>query len=389
MVGLAFAIALAHRAGPALDIALIEARALPTGEPDPLDSRASALNLHSRSLLEAYGVWDVLGRDAAPIRDIHISNQRRFGSTLLHAADLDDEALGYVAENHRIGRALLEQAQALGVTFRAPETIASMAPANSGPGLVMDAGGCELADLVILADGGDSGLRDALGISVETRATGQVAMVANVAFAGQQRGIAFERFTGAGPLALLPLTDSRSGQQRFNLVWSMQAGEAEILSEASDAAFLEALQRAFGWRLGKALAVGRRTSWPLARLRAREQCRPGYLVAGNAAHALHPVAGQGFNLSLRDADTFAGAVVAGMEQQQPIGSRPVLGAYEQAVASDQALTLGATDTLATLFNRRGPLLDFPRDAALACLDLSDTLRREVAALGTGRRGGIL
>lgn len=160
---------------------------------------------------------------------------------------------------------------------------------------------------------------------------------------------------------------------------------AEALAGACDEDFLEELQQAFGWRLGRALAVGQRTIWPLSRRRSCEQSRPGYLIAGNAAHALHPVAGQGFNLSVRDAAAFAAAVVRGQEAGNAPGARSVLRSYEQQVATDQDLTIGATDTLATLFTRRSPPLDWPRDLALAGLDFSATLRRGVASLGAGQR----
>jgi ubiquinone biosynthesis UbiH/UbiF/VisC/COQ6 family hydroxylase len=385
MVGLAFAIALAHETGGTLDIELIEARPLPNGEPNPLDSRASALNLRSRELLARWGVWSGLADDAAPIRDIHVSNQHRFGSALLAAKDLDTDALGFVAENHRIGRALLARAEDLGVQFRATEAIKELLPPEEGAGLVMTSGVVEHADLVVLADGGSSGLRESLGIGVDLLEPGQVAVVANVAFPGQQQGIAYERFTGEGPLALLPLTDESRGRQRFNLVWSMAPEAADALANVSDSEFLKALQSAFGWRLGRAQAVGQRTVWPLSRRRACEQSRPGYLIAGNAAHALHPVAGQGFNLSVRDAASFAAAVAQGLAAGATPGARSVLRDYERRVAADQDLTIGATDTLATLFNRRSVPLDLPRDMALSCLDLSATLRRGVAALGAGQR----
>jgi ubiquinone biosynthesis UbiH/UbiF/VisC/COQ6 family hydroxylase len=388
MVGLAFAIALKVRLGTRLSVELIESRALPSGDPDPLDSRASALNLRSCRLLAAFGIWDDLRDVAAPIRDVHVSNQRRFGSALLHARDLDGDALGFVAENHHIGRALLRRAEALGVLLRAPLAIASLPPPDAGVGLLLASGEQEAADLVILADGSQSSLRDALGIAVDERHTGQLAVVANVAFSGKQQGIAFERFTAHGPLALLPLTDSKPGEQRFNLVWSQPEADGEALMAADDQAFMQALQAAFGWRLGKVLAVGRRTAWPLVRTRATEQSRPGYLVAGNAAHALHPVAGQGFNLSLRDADAFASVAQDAVAAGESPGDRQVLRHYEQRVSDDQSLTIGATDTLATLFNRRSPLLDVPRDAALAALDLSPELKRQVAVMGTGEQRGM-
>lgn len=387
MVGLAFAVALATAVNDRIHICLLEAGTLPAGEPDPLDSRASALNLYSKGQLERWGAWSALAAVAAPIRHVHVSNQRRFGSTLLDAADVRDDVLGYVAENHHIGRALLARAQALGVDFRSGEPIVSLFSSPAGPGLSVGSGESLTADLVLLADGSTSALRDALGIAVDTRDTGQQALVANVEFAGQQQGVAYERFTPDGPLALLPLSDTVRGRQRFNLVWSMAADAAAVVSDLDDHGFLERLQYAFGWRLGRALAVGRRTRWPLVRHRACEQSRPGYLVVGNAAHALHPVAGQGFNLSLRDAAAFARVASAGIDNGIALGSRRLLRAYEQTVRDDQDLVIGATDTLSTLFARHHPLLDLPRDAALSLLDLSPTLRREVAALGAGAPAG--
>ena len=385
MVGMAFAIALADAAGSgACDIHLLEAKRLPLGEPNPMDTRASALSLASTALLTRWGVWQSLAGDAAPIKRIHVSNQRRFGSSEMRAEEVPAPALGYVAENHLIGRALLARANQLGITLHAPIAVQSLANMQQSTGVILSDGERLEADLVIVADGSESRLRQQLGIDAVRRATGQTAAVANVTFSGPQAGIAFERFTPHGPLAMLPLPTRTHHQARFNVVWSMDDASAASMSEQqSDPQFIAALQAAFGWRLGAVQSVGPRGFWPLTRVRAREQGRPGYLVVGNAAHGIHPVAGQGFNLSLRDADAFARCATALLNAGRTLGDAALLTDYREAVAADQALIVDATDLLATLFNRRGALLDLPRDAALVGLDLVPPLRRHIARLGTG------
>lgn len=387
MVGMAFAVALAEAAGSsACEIHLLEAKNLPVGEPNPMDTRASALSLASAELLTRWGVWQSLAGDAAPIKRIHVSNQRRFGSSEMCAEDVPAPALGYVAENHLIGRALLARANQLGITLNAPVAVHALANIQEPHAVVLSDGTRLEADLVIIADGSESRLRQQLGIDTLRRDTGQTAAVANVTFNSAQAGTAFERFTPHGPLAMLPLATRAANQARFNMVWSMDdASAASMAAPQSDAQFIAALQAAFGWRLGAVQSVGQRSFWPLTRIRAREQGRPGYLVVGNAAHGIHPVAGQGFNLSLRDADAFARCAAASLSSGRSLADPELLAEYRAAVAADQALIVDATDLLATLFNRRGALLDLPRDAALIGLDLVPPLRRHIARLGTGLR----
>ena len=380
MVGLAFAIAVRHALTDA-DVTVLEARPLPNGNPNPLDTRASALNLASRRVLSQWGAWPAIESSAGVIKQIHVSNQSRFGSALMPATDVDDEQLGFVAENHIIGRALKGCAEALGVVIQAPAQVASLQPEGTCWRLDMVDQAPLMADLVIIADGSQSRLREQLGITVEQRRTGQYALVANVLFDGIQQGTAFERFTAEGPLAMLPLPDSEPGCQRFNLVWSMAEERAIDLEQADDTDFMAALQTAFGWRLGAVRRVGRRSGWPLDRLWAREQVRPGCIVAGNAAHGIHPVAGQGLNLSLRDAATLADVLATAPANPFSAAS---LREYGRRVMADQAVTVGATDMLATLFQPHGPVIDLPRDAALAGLDLLTPLRKLVARRGTAQ-----
>lgn len=410
MVGLSFGLTIRH-ALPDAQITILEAKPLPTGTPDPLDSRASALNLASQSILSGLGVWDELTQQAGEICQIHVSNQSRFGSAMIDCSDVHADRLGYVVENHHIGRTLKQKADQVAVQVQAPAEVKALDRQGECPAVIMADGQRREADLVVVADGSQSLLRDQLGISCEWRKTGQCAVVANVNFVGEQQGIAFERFTAHGPIAVLPLANTTPNQQRFNVVWSMTLDAAKALEHQSDALFLEAFQRAFGWRLGRALQVGRRNLWPLDRVMVREQSRGGFLIAGNAAHGLHPVAGQGLNLSLRDAATLGAtlqcaqvasqapslsathiavggaALMASSARStsahQPLSMATALAAYEQTVARDQAQIVDATDLLSTLFNRRGVLLDLPRDAALSALDLIKPLRRDIARRGAG------
>jgi 2-octaprenyl-6-methoxyphenol hydroxylase len=386
MVGLAFAIALRHISDD-VKVTVLEARLPPTGTPSPLDSRASALNLVSKGIFEAWGLWSSLATKLGVIRQIHVSNQQRFGSGLLQPADVgsEEDTLGFVIENHHLGRAFLERAQALDIELQAPVDVASL-EREAPPRLILSTGDSLPADLVIVADGSHSPLREKLGIDVDIRRTGQRAVVANVLFSAAQQGIAWERFTPYGPLALLPLPDqSGSTGSRFNVVWSMSEEQAEAFEFSEGDEFCRGLQQAVGWRLGKVLAVGKRTGWTLDRVLAKEQVRSGFLLAGNAAHGLHPVAGQGLNLSLRDAWHLGAAFREQLTATKALCVPAALQTFAARVRQDQQETIGATDLLSTLFSRRGPLLDLPRDIALASLDTLSPLRRYIARRGTGGR----
>lgn len=386
MVGLAFAIALRHISDD-FKVTVLEARLPPTGTPSPLDSRASALNLVSKGIFEAWGLWSSLATKLGVIRQIHVSNQQRFGSGLLQPADVgsEEDTLGFVIENHHLGRAFLERAQALDIELQAPVDVASL-EREAPPRLILSTGDSLPADLVIVADGSHSPLREKLGIDVDIRRTGQRAVVANVLFSAAQQGIAWERFTPYGPLALLPLPDqSGSTGSRFNVVWSMSEEQAEAFEFSEGDEFCRGLQQAVGWRLGKVLAVGKRTGWTLDRVLAKEQVRSGFLLAGNAAHGLHPVAGQGLNLSLRDAWHLGAAFREQLTATKALCVPAALQTFAARVRQDQQETIGATDLLSTLFSRRGPLLDLPRDIALASLDTLSPLRRYIARRGTGGR----
>ena len=389
LAGLAFSVAIA-RAGEALSgislqVTLLEAQAFKSGTPNPLDTRASALNLHSVALLEDWGIWPALAPDCGVIRDIHVSQRGRFGSTLMQSEDLDVDALGFVAENHDLGRHLLERAQALDVSVRAPVRCTRLHTEGGCPGVETEDAEIVDADLILLASGVTPEWFDALGISIRQRSSNTHAVVFNAIFPGQQGGCAFERFTPHGPLAVLPLASIRRQEQRYNVVWSVRDNAVETLMSLEDEGFCARFQEAFGWRLGAVSAVGKRSQWPLTRSLACEQLRSGFLLVGNAAHMLHPVAGQGLNLSMREADLLAETLIRAVANGQPLARASSLRSYLDQASTEQKFLTNSTDLLATLFNQRGPLLDGPRNASLALLDLVPGARAQIARLGTGVR----
>ena len=389
LAGLAFAVAIAKESKTlscgAPRVTLLEAQAFKAGTPNVLDTRASALNLHSATLLEDWGIWSALVPDCGVIRDIHVSHRGHFGSTLMRSEDLDTDALGFVAENHHLGRCLLERAKALGVEVRAPERCTALLTGGDRPAVKTEDSEVLDADLILLASGVTPDWFDTLGITCQQRPTGTHALVFNATFPGRQAGCAFERFTQHGPLAVLPLISAGRHEQRYNVVWSVSDDMVEALGNASDKRFCAEFQKAFGWRLGAVAAVGKRSQWPLVRNLATEQLRAGFLLVGNAAHTLHPVAGQGLNLSLREADLLAKTLVTAVEAGQPLAHAGSLRGYLKQVMAEQTWVTRSTDLLATLFNARGLLLDGPRNASLALLDLVPSARAQIARVGTGYR----
>lgn len=376
MVGISLALHLARCLPPGLGISLVESYPLRGGSGDyhpSFDARSTALSYSSRLIYEELGLWQTLSRWAEPIRRIHVSSQGRFGSSLMDADDHGWSGLGYVVENAWLGRVLLE---ALVSTPRirviSPASVAG-ARAQDGRMRVSlestDAGDVE-ADLLVIADGAQSRLREQLGLGASQHSYNQHALVANVAFAGPHEGVAYERFTPSGPMALLPLPATPESAHRAALVWTLPEERAEALAVAAPADFLRALQRVFGYRLGRAVQVGERFTYPLSLVQARESVRRHVVVVGNAAHALHPVAGQGFNLALRDVAALASVLAQAAAGGESVGDPTVLARYAARQQADQQRTIAASDVLPGLFMQADPVFGLARDLALSGLDLS-------------------
>ena len=398
MVGVSLALQLGAVLPAETSILLVEGFPLPapTAGQAPayhpaFDARSTALSYSSRLVYEQMGVWDDLAQWVCAIESIHVSSRGRFGSTLLHAGDHRWPALGYVVENAWLGNALIHALrQRDRVALRCPAKVVSATPLNGGVSLQLEGDTAAVtAGLLLVADGAASGLRDCLGVAVNEKPYQQHALVANIAFAQPHRGCAYERFTDEGPLAILPLLPTRDGEQRGALVWTLPPERAQHLRDCPPPEFLHSLQQRFGYRLGRLLRVGERHEYPLALVQSSEQVRQGIVVMGNAAHALHPVAGQGFNLALRDVAELGRVLREGLEAGRQPGELALLQRYQRRQHADQQRTIAFSDRVPSLFMHADPLLGMGRDLALAGLDVLPGLKREFVrhAAGVAVSGG--
>ncbi|WP_083000201.1 2-octaprenyl-6-methoxyphenyl hydroxylase [Halomonas sp. GT] len=364
-------------------VAIVEASALPeNGEKSAwqpsFDARASAIAEGSAQRFRELGVWEAMRSEATPIKRIHISERGRLGATRLSARELGVSALGHVIPNAWMGRVLHHHLQQLPIEWHCPATVAQLTPQANGHRLVLSDGSELTAALTILADGGRSGLKEQLGISSRHRSYEQTAVIAHVGISQPHEGVAYERFTAEGPIALLPLPG-----QAMELVWTHASGTEQARLALSDSAFLRQLQSAFGDRVGRFTRLGQRFSYPLSLITAEEPVRPGLAVLGNAAHALHPVAGQGFNLALRSVMDLVEALAQGAQNQRALGDMDMLLAFERRRAQDRANVIRFSDGLVRLFGYSLPLLPHARAAGLVGLNLVGPLRRSLARRAMG------
>ena len=360
-------------------IVLIEPFAPGNSYQPSYDARSSALSYGTRQIYERLGLWPALSARAEPIRQIHVSDRGRFGATRLSAESEGVPALGYVVENAWLGQCLWQALDAEVVEWRCPAEVTALQALGDGYRLTLNDGSELDCDLAVLADGGRSGLREQLGIAVKTTPYGQNALIANISTAEAHQGQAFERFTDEGPMALLPLSENRSA-----LVWTRQGSDAQRLAALPDREFLAELQQVFGYRLGALTQVGARHLYPLSLVEASEQVRPNLVVLGNAAHSLHPIAGQGYNLSLRDTLALAEAL---LDSPATPGDFTVLQDYLRRQRLDQQLTVGFSDQVTRLFSTAQPLLVAGRNLGLLGLDLLPPAKHWFArqAMGLGTR----
>lgn len=346
------------------------------------DARSSALSFGTRQIYERLGLWQAISRRAEPIRQIQVSDRGRFGAARLNAMEEGVPALGYVVENAWLGQCLWKGLDPEVVSWRCPAEVTALQALEDGYRLSLNDDTTLDCDLAVLADGGRSGLREQLGIHVTTRPYNQSALIANITPSEAHCGQAFERFTDEGPMALLPLPENRCA-----LVWTRKGMDAKRLAELDERSFLDELQGVFGYRLGALCQVGARHLYPLSLVEAQEQVRPHLVVLGNAAHSLHPIAGQGFNLSLRDVQALSEALLAG---PQAPGDLATLQAYCERQRLDQALTIGFSDRVTRLFGNNQPLVTAGRNLGLLGLDLLPPAKRWFArqAMGLGTRSDL-
>ena len=384
LAGLLLAAHAGERFGDLLKITVIE-RALPKAPEASLDTRATALSRGSKELLESWGFWAEVSTSAKAIENIHVSRKSRFGSALLQDDATQNEPMGWVVENALLQAALLARCEAVAVDVIEGLEVVDFTATSERPVLTLDDERQLVADLVIISDGAESSLRNQLGISAKRHVPSQFAIAFNCETDGADTGIAYERFTNEGPLAFLPLPGSRDNKLRYNVIWCAHQATQSRLLALDDQDFIDELQAMVGWRAGRVTKIGRRAGWPLSVVVSRELVRSRCLLLGNSAHTVHPVAGQGFNLSVRDVDRLITLLGAELQTESPFDSVARLSDFERASLSDHEQTIAATTLLSGLFDMPQPLIDSMSSVALSAIDVLAPIRRGVADFGMGRR----
>ena len=389
LVGASLAACLAR--DPAVQVVVVEKFAPPsqhnhTGPQDlhpSYDARNTALANGTCHVFEQLGLWQGMRQHAVPIHTIDITNQGSFGRAVIRAEEERVRALGYVIENRFMGQFLNQHLQQCpNVQLLAPADIGGLH--YEGEQMVASVeidGRWEMmkTPLVVIADGAQSHGRALLGIGAEVTPYEQVAIVTAVTPDRPHHNLALERFTDTGPLAVLPQTENRWG-----LTWCLDKERAAELMAAQDDAFMAALEQAAGAAIGNLTKVGKRYTYPLALTLAKEQVRPNAVVLGNAAHGLHPVAGQGLNMAMRDVAVLVQTLAAAREQGISWGDFKLLSGYLQQRQQDQFNTIQFSDKLTKLFSNRNGVLNLARNSGLLLFDTLQGTKRFVARHAMGR-----
>ncbi|ENU30514.1 2-polyprenyl-6-methoxyphenol 4-hydroxylase [Acinetobacter sp. CIP-A165] len=389
MVGLSLALMLAKSN---IEVKLLEAVKYPNYDDENLapyhssfDARNTALSRRSVQIYQKLGLWDALQQHATPILQVHITEQGSFGKARLVAEQEKVESFGQVIENAWLGRVLLTEVR--------QHPLIELIDGVQVTSLTQDADHVHIeamrngeyihslkSKLVIAADGRDSFCRQAIGVGVDEHDYDQVAVVTTVQTSKPHQQVGFERFSALGPLALLPLP----GEYRRSVVFPVKKGtEQPFLGEENDQYFLDTLQQTYGDRAGKFEKTGKRFCYPLSQVLAHKQAVGRVVLMGNAAHTIHPVAGQGFNLCLRDADVLVRFLMEQLAKSDDIGQPDNLLAYEQARLKDQQRVIKFCDSVVRGFSNQNPILKLIRNTGLVAFDVIPGIKPLVANYAMG------
>ncbi len=369
-----------------LSIALLDAQAPTPFDPNAeVDLRVFALSMASRRILQAVGAWDAIAAARiSPYRDMRVWDAGGEGSIHFDSAALGEPELGYIVENrllqHALWAQLRDQAR---VTLLHPAQPEAFTLTDDGATLAVSGGRRLKARLVVAADGAGSATRSLAGIEVENTPYGQRAVVAHVRTVEPHQATAWQRFLKTGPVAFLPLADGR-----VSVVWSADEAEAERILALDDAAFCAALTQASAARLGEVLSTTKRLAFPLQRLHAREYVRPRFALAGDAAHAPHPLAGQGVNLGVLDAAALADVVSDAAHAGRDIGDHGVLRRYERWRKGDNLAMIFALDGFKRLFSNDVAPLPMMRNAGLRAVERFTPLKHAFVRRAMGLSGDL-
>ncbi|MCL6233647.1 FAD-dependent monooxygenase [Acinetobacter sp. ANC 5579] len=388
MVGLSLALMLAK---DKIGVKLLEAIKYPNYDDANLepyhssfDARNSALSRRTVQIYQELGLWDALQEHATPILEVNITEQGSFGKARLKAEQEKVESFGQVIENAWLGRVLLTEVK--------KQQFIELIDGVQVTSLTQDADHAYIeakraeeqlklqSKIVIAADGRDSFCRKALGIGASVHDYDQVAIVTTVQTSKPHGHVGFERFSPLGPLALLPLP----GEYRRSVVWPVPKGtEGEWMGDENDQHFLDALQETYGDRAGKFQKTGKRFSFPLSQVLAEKQAVGRVVLMGNAAHTIHPVAGQGFNLCMRDAYVLRRYLKEQVEKNADLGDAAMLLDYEKSRLTDQQRVIKFCDSVVRGFSNQNPFLKLIRNTGLVAFDTIPGIKPLVANYAMG------
>lgn len=380
MVGASLAVALIPLN---LKVGLIDAYEFGVAEQPSYDDRAIALSYGSSLIYKGMGLWDELASKTTPINKIHISDRGHFGAARLSAEKEKVPALGYLAESRVLGKQLYDCLQKSNIELIVPAKVCTIDEAEDHLLVTLQQGEKShqlKTKLLVGSDGTQSKVREISGIGVNRSEYNQAALIANISTEKPHENQAFERFTETGPIALLPLSDNRC-----SLVWTHDTSQGNVDLDATlaldDQAFLKKLGAEFGYRLGRFTKVGKRSSYPLALVTSNRNTAARTVIIGNASHTMHPVAGQGLNLALRDIAVLAELIC--QYHSDDLGSEKLLEDYEALRKADLKTTVRYTDSLVRLFSNDSFLLGHARAGGLMTVDRIAPLRKWITRQSMG------
>ncbi|WP_276756335.1 2-octaprenyl-6-methoxyphenyl hydroxylase [Pseudoalteromonas marina] len=382
LVGASCALSIA-KINSSINIAVVEASQVTDEYHPSFDDRSIALAQQSVEYLQTLNLFDQNAPYTSAIKKVSVSDRGHFGKTHIQSTEFAKPSLGYVVEVNPFGRALHQRLVQSSISLFCPDSVIEIKQTLQSNALTLQNGEQLNAKLLIVADGAQSPTRQLLGLNFNTQPYEQGAIIANIEVAEGHNNHAFERFTQHGPMALLPMSNNR-----YSLVWCMQKEQINSYMGLNEIEFLSALQSAFGYRAGQFVKVGMRASYPLVYGQAESLIAHRTVVIGNAAHAIHPIAGQGFNLGLRDVQVLSDLIA---NSPNELGNYAFTREYGQLRSQDIKTVMTLTDALVRLFSNSSRVLALGRSIGLFSMDLFPALKAPLAKqlMGQVKQGSRL
>lgn len=386
MVGMAAALALSKFN---LKICLLEhIQAGTSGDSDShpsYDDRTLVVNRASIQFWKNLGIWQDLSQDITPIDKVHVSNKGYFGSVKFDKQSLNVDTLAYIVEAKKLGFALkdkIESVESISIICPAQVTDFKMINNKVVMGYSIDGKQQSLScKLMLAADGVQSSIRKKLGLETIIKSYDRTAIICNITPEFKHNHCAYERLTKTGPTAMLPFVENRCG-----FVWTVEKDKADEILALNDAEFLQQAQSQFGYRLGKFMRVGKRSSYPLYLVTVPIQVKDRTILLGNAAHSMSPVSAQGLNLAVRDVAVLSDVIKQAIKNNTDLGCDEVLNQYQMATENDQSQTMNYTDDLMNWFKIEEPIVASIRSLGLMALDQSSNAKKALFSRASGYRG---